>query len=183
MRMFPEEATAEEWLVKTRWPNGIHCPKCGSLNVQTGASHKMPFRCRERQCRKRFSVKSGTVLQASNLGCRTWGIALHLALTSLKSVSSMKLHRDLEITQKSAWHLAHRIRKALTEGSSSASAGPAEADETGVGGSERNRHSGKNLRMQNTVVQMATTVVGGDGKRLNYRDPIADNGLGTGARS
>ena len=72
----------------------------------------MPYRCRNKECASRFSVKTGTVMEGSNLGFQTWAIAIYLVLTSLKGVSSMKLHRDLGITQKSAWHLAHRIRQA-----------------------------------------------------------------------
>ena len=68
--MFPDDATAQAWFVEKRWPDGPYCPACGSVNVQTGAKHAMPFRCRERQCRKRFSVKLGTVMQGSNLGHR-----------------------------------------------------------------------------------------------------------------
>ena len=105
-KMFPDDATAEKWFAKTRWPEGTHCPHCGSVNVQSGAAHKsMPYRCRERECRKRFSVRTGTCMEASNLGFQIWAIAVYLMSTSLKGVSLMKLHRDLEITQKSAWHL------------------------------------------------------------------------------
>ena len=77
------------------------------LTSLSGAKHAtMPYRCREKGCRKRFSVKTGTVMEASNIGYQKWAIAIYLALTSLKSISSMKLHRDLEISQKSAWHMA-----------------------------------------------------------------------------
>ena len=138
MRIFPDDASAEQWFAETRWPNGPACPHCGSVNVQSGASHPtMPYRCREKQCRKRFSVKTGTVMQASNLGYQVWAMALYLCLTSLKSVSSMKLHRDLEITQKSAWFLAHRLRKAF-ESDTGAFAGPVEVDESYFGGQRRN---------------------------------------------
>ena len=143
MQMFPDDATAERWFADARWPNGPACPHCGSENVQAGAAHPtMPYRCRERECRKRFSVKTGTVMQASNLGFQVWAIAIYLTLTSLKSVSSMKLHRDLNITQKSAWHLAHRLRKAFAEGGSVFS-GPVEADETYFGGKRRNMSNAK----------------------------------------
>ena len=92
-RMFPNDATAEAWFVKTRWPNGIACHYCGSTNVQTGCQHKsMPFRCREKQCAKRFSVRTGTVMQSSKLGYQTWAIAAYLMATNLKGISSMKLH-------------------------------------------------------------------------------------------
>ena len=60
----------------------------------------MPYRCRERECRKRFSVHTATVMEVSNLGFQIWAITIYLMSTSLKDVSSMKLHRDLEITQK-----------------------------------------------------------------------------------
>ncbi len=112
-KMFPDDAAAENWFTTTRWPDGIHCPYCGSTNVQTGAKHKtMPYRCREKECAKRFSVKTKTFMESSKLGFQDWLIAMYLLSTGLKSVSSMKLHRDLNITQKSAWHLAHRLRKA-----------------------------------------------------------------------
>ena len=147
-KMFPDDATAEKWFAKARWPEGTHCPHCGSVNVQSGAAHKsMPYRCRERECRKRFSVRTGTCMEASNLGFQIWAIAVYLMSTSLKGVSSMKLHRDLGITQKSAWHLAMRLRKALEDdGANLPFVGPDEADETYIGGKERNKHVKKKLK-------------------------------------
>ena len=57
--MFPDDATAERWFAEQRWPEGLHCPYCGSTNVQSGAKHKtMPYRCREKECAKRFSVRT-----------------------------------------------------------------------------------------------------------------------------
>lgn len=127
--MFPDNETTEAWFVEKRWSKGIACSHCGSLNVQIGAKHKMPFRCREKECRKRFSVSIGTVMERSNLDYQTWALGIYLHLTSLKSVPSMKLHRDLSITQKSAWHPAHRLREAF-DLTGDAFGGPVEADET-----------------------------------------------------
>ncbi len=87
----------------------------------------MPYRCRD--CRKHFSVKSHSVMQGSKLPLAKWAIAFYLYSTNLKGVSSMKLHRDLGITQKSAWHMAHRIREAW-DMDADRFAGPVEADET-----------------------------------------------------
>ena len=114
------------------------------MNIQTGAAHKMPYRCREKQCRKRFSLKSKTVMQDSNLGYQTWAIAIYLVMTNIKGISSMRLHRELDITQKSAWHLAHRLRNAL-EDEGHAFFGPVEVDETYIGGKEGNKHESKKL--------------------------------------
>ena len=133
-KMFPDDATAEAWFVKQRWADGVTCPHCGSDNVQTGAKHKtMPFRCREKTCAKRFSAKTGTIMEGSNIGFQDWMIGTCLLTTSLESVSSMKLHRELGITQKSAWFMAHRLRKAI-EIEQWEFSGPVEVDESYFGG-------------------------------------------------
>ena len=139
LRQFPTNAKAEEWFIQQRWPTGVCCPYCGSLNVQTGCKHKtMPFRCREKVCgRKRFSVRTGSVMECSKVGYQDWIIAMFLVMTSLKGVSSMKLHRDLEFTQKTAWFLSMRIRFALSKGGT-LFAGPVEVDETYIGGKRGN---------------------------------------------
>ena len=146
-KMFPDDAAAENWFISIRWPDGVECPSCGSKNVQTGTKHKtMPFRCRNyKECGKKFSVKTGSLMEGSNLGYQVWAITIYLLTTNLKSVSSMKLHRDLGITQKSAWHLAHRIRKSFKQEEQNFT-GIVEVDETYVGGLEKNKHANKKLK-------------------------------------
>ena len=158
--MFPDDATAEAWFVARRWPTGICCPHCGSLNVQTGAKHKtMPYRCREKGCAKRFSPKTGTVMEGSKLGLQVWMIATYLLSTSLKSVSSMKLHRDLNINQRSAWFLAHRLRTALAQQGGIFS-GPVEVDETYMGGRRVNLPKSKRATLEGRGAVGKTAVVG-----------------------
>ena len=160
IRLFPDNAAAEAWFTRIRWPEGPHCPHCGSENVQSGAKHKtMPYRCRT--CRKRFSLKTGTVMEASNLGYQVWAMALYLLLTGLKGVSSMKLHRDLDVTQKTAWHLAHRLRKAFeSAGPAVVFEGPVEVDETFVGGLRKNMPKHKRAELEGRGPIGKTAVVG-----------------------
>ncbi|MYB34119.1 MAG: IS1595 family transposase [Gammaproteobacteria bacterium] len=142
-KMFPNPEAAEAWFAEQRWHGQPACPECGSVNVQSGCNHKtMPYRCREKECAKKFSVKTGTVMQGSNLDYQKWAIAMYLMVTNIKGVSSMKLHRDLEITKKAAWHLAHRLREGLVSGSSPF-IGPVEADETYIGGKRKNMSNAK----------------------------------------
>ncbi len=143
--MFPDEKAAREWFESQIWPEGRHCPRCGSKRTHEASHAKSPYRCTD--CRSYFSVKTGTALEGSKVPLRKWVFAIYLEVTSLKGVSSMKLHRDLGVTQKTAWFMLHRLREAWAEDKAEPFDGPVEVDETYMGGLERNKHARDKLRL------------------------------------
>ena len=142
---YGDDAKAEQWFIETRWPDGVTCPFCDSCEgvVERKSRKPQPYHCKV--CRKDFSVKTNTLMHGSKLPLSTWAMAYFIFTTHLKGVSSMKLHRDLGVTQKTAWHLAHRIRETW-EDQPVKFEGPVEADETYIGQKEATKHKSKKLK-------------------------------------
>ena len=107
--MFPDEKAAAAWFESLVWPDGRHYLRCGGTETRE-ATAGLPYYCPA--CRRAFSVRIGTALERSKISLRQWVFAIYLDTTSLKGVSSMKLHRDIGVTQKTAWFMLHRIREA-----------------------------------------------------------------------
>ena len=146
VEMFPNEATATKWFESEFWPEGRCCGNCGSTRTQEASHKTMPYWCTD--CRKYFSVRTGTVLAHSKAPLRKWVIAIYLELTSLKGISSMKLHRDIGVTQSTAWFMLHRIRESWArDGNGTPLSGPVEVDEAYLGGKRRNMSRAKREKL------------------------------------
>ncbi|MGC1274011.1 MAG: IS1595 family transposase [Planctomycetaceae bacterium] len=144
VRHFSDIDRCNEKMVQVRWSDGrIVCPKCGSDRIGKIETRKM-LRCKD--CRKQFSYKAGTIFEDSPLGLDKWFVAVWSIANCKNGVSSAELARSLGVTQKSAWHMLHRIRLAMQTGSFSKMGGPGvemECDETFVGGKAKNMHKAK----------------------------------------
>ncbi len=148
MQRIPDDAAAENYLIQLRWRGEIECPHCQSKRISlTNNGKPQPFRCKA--CRKHFSVRTNTVLSQSNIGFHKFLYAVYLLSTNRKGMSSLQLAREIGLTQKSAWFLAMRIRKAW-EQKGGLLAGPVEVDETYIGGKRKNMSNAKRKALKDT---------------------------------
>ncbi len=159
MDLFPTEEAATKWFEAQVWPEMRCCGHCGGVNTSPTPNGKpMPYWCTD--CRSYFSVRTGTAIARSNVPLRKWAIAIYLCVTSLKSVSSMKLHRDLGVTQKTAWFMLHRLREALARETGVRFEGPIEVDESYFGGKAQNMHASRRKELTGRGAKDKTAIVG-----------------------
>jgi hypothetical protein len=143
---FPDEEACQAYLVARRWPQGVHCPRCGNVKLYDASSYK-PFHWQCRECAPqgyRFSCIAGTVFENTNKPLRDWYRVTHMMLTSKKGMSSLQIMRTMGFgSYKTAWYMTHRIRVALIEKDMDKLGGIVEVDEMFVGGKDKNKHADK----------------------------------------
>lgn len=143
------------FLVSQRWPDGnVTCPICGA----EGAKYlpRRVWQCKSRHPKSQFSIKVGTVMEDSALGLDKWLTAMWLLANSKNGVSSHELAKSVGVTQKSAWHMMHRIRLAMRDEAPTtlgggSEGGPVEVDEAFVGGEPKNWHNSKRIAHHKAV--------------------------------
>jgi transposase-like protein len=147
---FQSHENAREWLEGQRWPDGPVCSHCGTINRAYKTKKPGWYRCAEKECRKDFTVTTGTLMERTHIALNKWLMAFYLMCSSKKGVSAHQLHRALGVDYKSAWFLAHRIREAMRDGGMSGPLGGegeiVEADETYFGDVPESKRSTKTTR-------------------------------------
>jgi transposase-like protein len=160
-KIFQDAEKAREWLETLLWPEGPVCGHCGVVNrAKALASRPGLYQCNA--CRKQFTVTVGTVFERSHIALNKWLMAAFLMCASNKGMSAHQMHRMLGITYKSAWFMCHRLREAMRPMMGTEPMGGegkfVEADETYVGGKEKNKHVGKRKKGN----------IGGVGKEIAF---------------
>jgi len=145
-KMFPNEDACAAYLVAHRWPDGVHCPRCGSVRIYALTTMAFKWECPD--CRHggayRFSVLAGTIFENTNKPLREWFRVIHMMLTSKKGVSALQIQRVMGFgSYRTAWHMCHRVRAGLADEKFQQLMGIVEADETFVGGKSHNRRKDK----------------------------------------
>ncbi len=143
IKYFSDDLTCINLIASRRWKDGqAICPKCGDTNNTFLLSRKV-WQCKNKTCRKQFSVKVGTIFEDSPIGLDKWLVAVWLITSAKNGISSYEIHRSIGVTQKTAWFMMHRIRKAMETGTFEKLSGEVECDETFIGGLAKNMHKHK----------------------------------------
>lgn len=173
---FKDEATCREYLAQKRWNGKPVCPYCKHDKVYRIENGKR-YKCANNECYKKFSVTVNSIFEDTNIPLRTWFLAIYLCTSHKKGISSVQLAKDLGVTQKTAWHLEHRIREMLKTKEPVMLSNEVEVDETFVGGKDKNRHFDKKKGTIGRGVQEDKVVVLGlverNGKVVAKRIPNA----------
>lgn len=150
-----------DYLADKRWHGEVTCPICGSDRVSAFNPKRRTWKCSTHHPKREFSVKVGTIFEDSPIGLDKWLTAVWMLTNCKNGISSYEIGRDLNVTQKSAWFMMHRIRLALQDEDSNKLTGEVEVDETFIGGKARNMHlKEKERRITGTGGKDKTIVFG-----------------------
>lgn len=165
IKYFSDDLTCIQLVASRRWQDGkAICPRCQSGNNTFMQSRKV-WQCKNKECKKQFSVKVGTIFEDSPIGLDKWLTAMWLIGNAKNGISSYELHRALGVTQKTAWFMLHRIRLAMENGSIEKLSGNVEVDETFIGGKAKNMHKSKREKVVQGRGSVGKTAVFGALKR------------------
>ena len=144
-RYFADLDVATQFVAELRWPDGPECPVCGGKEHSYITTRRL-WKCKNKECRRQFSVKQGSIFEDSPIPLDKWLVAIWCIANSKNGISSHELGRAIGLTQKSAWFVLHRIRLAMQTGSFDRLDGEVEVDETFVGGKTKNVHKTVKVR-------------------------------------
>lgn len=157
-KYFSNEQVCREHLEKLRWDGRVLCPHCGHDKVY---KTKAGYKCANTKCYKKFTVLVGTFFENTKISLSKWFVTIYLATSHKKGLSSLQLSKDIGVTQKTAWFMLHRIREMLKDKAPEMLEGIIEADETYIGGKNKNRHEDKKISgTQGRSVKDKTPVFG-----------------------
>lgn len=151
---FKDEDACQAYFEHIRFRDGEYCPHCGYTKIYRFRDSR--FRCAG--CRKDFTIKTGTVFGESKVSLQKWFVAIYLLSTNKKGISSVQLAKQVGVTQKTAWFIDHRIRRAMNQNKGQLF-GKVEMDETYVGGKDRNKHYAKRF-------------MGTQGRNMDTKSPV-----------
>lgn len=155
------ENGCREHLGKIRWNGEPECPHCGSKSDKHYRLNKEKFKglYKCRNCKNRFTVTVGTMFASSYIPLRLWFLAIYIFCSHKKGISSVQLHKDLHITQKSAWFLLSRIRYNFNQDHIVVFDSDTQADETYVGGEARKMNN-EHKNTQDRSLKIKTPIFG-----------------------
>ena len=173
MKRFPTEREARAYIEDCRWLGTPSCPRCGAVTRIQTRHIEGYYRCLS--CKSNFTVRNGTSFERSHVPLNKWLYAIYLLVTARKGISSLQLSKEIGVTQKTAWFILSRLRKACGNEDDSLLSGIIEADETFLGGKAANKHESKKQHLGRGPVNK-TPALGMRGRSGKIIDVVVKNG-------